>query len=111
MNNKKDIEERRECEKVVERIITGVIKRLVPQMNIVVKIKMLGREDYIINMSRQTTLHEFTDLGINPNEDNIYNYMDISINKIALRKPELSHIVNKLLDDIEIRLEEIRKNE
>jgi len=108
--NSEDNEERRKCERMLEKVLNGMVNRLVPYMKVNVKVKMLGRDDFKIRMSTQTTLHQYGDIGIEPNLDEMYDYMDISINKTLLTNPDIGGVVSKLIDEIEIKLDSKRLN-
>ena len=50
--NREDNEERIKCQRMLEKVLTGVVSRLVPYMNVSVNMKMIGREHYTIAVSR-----------------------------------------------------------
>ena len=109
--NREDNEERRNCQRMLEKVLTGVVSRLVPYMNVSVKMKMIGREHYTIAVSRQTTLHEYGDIGVQPPEGEKYDYLDIAISKTLLNNPDIGGIVGKLIDDIEVKMEHLRQKD
>lgn len=109
--NREDNEERKNCERMIEKVMSSVVSRFVPYMNVGVKVKMLGRDDYTISISRQTTLHEYGDIGIESNTDEMYNHLDISINKKVLSNPEIGTVISDLINDIEEKMDFIRLND
>tara|TARA_R100000908_G_scaffold57181_1_gene32867 strand:- start:58 stop:390 length:333 start_codon:yes stop_codon:yes gene_type:complete len=109
--NREDNEERRNCQRMLEKVLTGVISRLVPYVNVNVNVKMIGRDNYTISLSRQTTLHEYGDIGIQPPEDEKYDYLDIAINRTLLNNPDIGRIVGHLIDDIEVKMEHLRQKD
>jgi len=109
--NREDNEERRNCQRMLEKVLTGVVSRLVPYMNVNVKMKMTGRDNYTISLSRQTTLHEYGDIGVQAPEDEKYDYLDIAINKTLLNNPDIGSIVGNLIDDVEVKMEHLRQKD
>lgn len=102
------MKERSDCEKVATRIIEGVLRHMVPFMKVDVRTAMIGEKPFDIRVSRQTTLHDFMELGIARNEDEIYQHLDVSINKRILLDPDMSEQIVNLLNQVEMKLEQIR---
>ena len=109
--NREDNEERKNCERMLERLTVGVLSRFVPYMNVNVKISMLGRDDYKLRISRQTTLHEYGDIGVSPTNDENYHYLDVSLNKTILTNPNIGDIMVRLIDDLEEKVDYLRQTE
>ena len=103
--------ERRNCERMLERVISGVITRFVPHMNITVRVVLMGRDDYKMRFSRQTTLHEYADIGIEPNDEAKLDYLDVQLNRTLLSNPDIGEVVTKLIDDLEIKMMRIRQSD
>lgn len=93
-----------DCEKLATRIIQAMVQHKVPSMKVEVRVAMLGQEPFALRFSEQTTLHDFMELGIERNEDEIYKYLDISINKRLLLDPTIGDKVFDLLDNIDKKL-------
>ena len=93
-----------DCEKMATRIIQAMVQHKVPSMKVEVKVAMIGKDPFTLRFSEQTTLHDFMELGIERNDDEIYKYLDISINKRLLRDPDIGTKVFDLLDNIDDRL-------
>tara|TARA_R100000988_G_scaffold89498_1_gene52940 strand:- start:6085 stop:6417 length:333 start_codon:yes stop_codon:yes gene_type:complete len=109
--NREDNEERRNCQRMLEKVLTGVVSRLVPYMNVNVSMKMIGREHYTIALSRQTTLHEYGDIGVQPPEGEKHDYLDIAISKTLLNNPDIGGIVSDMIDDVEVKMEHLRQKD
>ena len=103
-------EERKNCDRMLEKVMTGVLSRFVPYMNVKVMVKMLGRDDYTIHTTKQTTLHDYGDIGIEPSTDDIYDYLDVSINKTLLSNPNIGEKMSNLIDALEIRMDNLRQD-
>tara|TARA_R100001510_G_C7589878_1_gene159947 strand:+ start:413 stop:751 length:339 start_codon:yes stop_codon:yes gene_type:complete len=107
-----EIEERKErkkCERMLERVVSGVITRFAPDMNTTVRVMLLGREDYKMRVSRQTTLHEYADIGIAPNVEAKLDYLDVQLNRTLLDNPNIGEVITRMIDDLEIKMMRIRQ--
>tara|TARA_Y100000004_G_scaffold13684_1_gene14614 strand:- start:6850 stop:7179 length:330 start_codon:yes stop_codon:yes gene_type:complete len=102
---------RNECENVLKRVIEGVVRNRLTDMHVHVYVSMCGDKDFIVQRSRQTTLSEFMDLGVEPNEDEMYQHLTITINKSVVHSPKLPDIVIKLLNQVDIHTLEYRKEQ
>ena len=87
-----------DCEKLAMRIIQAMIQHKVPSMKVEVRVAMIGPEPFAVRFSEQTTLHDFMELGIERNDDEIYKHLDISVNKRLLLDPNIGEQVFNLLD-------------
>ena len=103
--------ERRNCERMLEKVVTGVITRFVPHMNITVRVILLGREDYKMRFSRQTTLHEYADIGIEVNDEAKLDYLDVQLNRTLLSNPDIGEVITRMIDDLEIKMMRIRQSD
>jgi hypothetical protein len=93
-----------DCEKIAKRIIQAMVQHKVPSMKVEVRVAMIGPEPFLVRFSEQTTLHDFMELGIERNDDEIYKHLDISINKRLLLKPDIGEHLVDLLDKIDKKL-------
>ena len=103
--------ERRNCERMLEKVVTGVITRFVPHMNITVRVILLGREDYKMRFSRQATLHEYADIGIEVNDEAKLDYLDVQLNRTLLSNPDIGEVITRMIDDLEIKMMRIRQSD
>ena len=114
MDNKgveRNMNDMREKQNKTERAIITVVETVLQRMmsdlaEVRVSIGLLGNEDYKIRKWRQTTLHEFADLGIEPPKKTNLIFLDISINRLMLK--EIDSIVLKLMDAMDEIADEIR---
>ena len=109
-----EIEERKErknCERMLERVVHGVLTRFVPHMNVSVKVGMLGRADYEMRVSRQMTLHDYADIGIAPNDEAKLDYLDVQLNRTMITNPDIGDVIVKLIDELEIKMMRIRQSD
>ena len=92
---------RNECENIVKRMLEAVLDYQTDSMKVNVYIGLCGEKEFVINKSRQTTLHEYGDIGIEPNEDEMLHQLNITLNKKLIHHPELGDVVKKILDKVE----------
>lgn len=100
--------ERSDCEKVIVRMLEAILNYTVPNMKVKVIMGMCGNKPFTIQYTKQMTLHDYTDIGVSRNEDELYNHLDITINKTIVTDPEIGKIVCSLLDAVERKTEQFR---
>jgi len=100
--------ERSDCEKVIVRILEAILNYTVSDMKVKVVMGMCGNSPFRVQYSKQTTLHDYADIGISRNEDEMYNHLDITINKAIVTDPEIGKIICSLLDAVERKTEQFR---
>lgn len=100
--------ERSDCEKVIVRILEAILNYTVQNMKVKVVIGMCGNNPFRVQYTKQMTLHDYTDIGISRNEDEMYNHLDIIINKAVITDPEIGKIICNLLDAVERKTEQFR---
>ena len=95
----------------IERAIIAIVETVLQRMmvglaEVRVSIGLLGNEDYKIRKWRQTTLHEFADIGIEPPKRSNLIFLDITINRLVLS--DISSVTLKLMDAVDEIADEIR---
>ena len=102
---------KREKQNKIERAIIAIVETVLQRMmvglaEVRVSIGLLGNEDYKIRKWRQTTLHEFADIGIEPPKRSNLIFLDITINRLVLS--DISSVTLKLMDAVDEIADEIR---
>jgi len=100
--------ERSDCEKVVARLLNGILGYTVPNMKVKVVVGMCGDKPFIIQQSKQKTLHDYADIGVRRNEEEKYDHLDITLNKTIIVDPDIGSIVCSLLDAVERKTDQFR---
>ena len=102
---------KREKQNKIERAIIAIVETVLQRMmvglaEVRVSIGLLCNEDYKIRKWRQTTLHEFADIGIEPPKRSNLIFLDITINRLVLS--DISSVTLKLMDAVDEIADEIR---
>ena len=102
---------KRERQNKTERAIVAIIETVLQRMmyglaEVRISIGLLGKDEFKIRKWRQTTLHEFADLGIKPPKESALIFLDITINRLELN--EIGSVMIKLMDAIDEVADEIR---
>ena len=102
---------KREKQNKIERAIIAIVETVLQRMmvglaEVRVSIGLLGKKDYKIRKWRQTTLHEFADIGIEPPKRSNLIFLDITINRLVLS--DISSVTLKLMDAVDEIADEIR---
>ena len=102
---------KRDKQNKIERAIIAIVETVLQRMmvglaEVRVSIGLLGNEDYKIRKWRQTTLHEFADIGIEPPKRSNLIFLDITINRLVLS--DISSVTLKLMDAVDEIADEIR---
>lgn len=100
--------ERSDCEKVIVRILEAILNYTVPNMKVKVIVSMCGNKPFVVQHTKQMSLHDYSDIGISRNEEEMYNHLDVTINKAIIADPDIGKIVCSLLDAVEIKTEQFR---
>jgi len=106
MNTKR--ERQNKAERAIVAIVEAVLQRMMYGLaEVRIGIGLLGKDDFKIRKWRQTTLHEFADLGIEPpKESGNLIFLDVTINRLVLN--EIGSVIIKLMDAIDEVADEIR---
>lgn len=100
-------ERQNKAESAIVAIVEAVLQRMMYNLaEVRVSIGLLGKDDFKIRKWRQTTLHEFADLGIEPPKQSALIFLDITINRLILN--EIGPVMIKLMDAVDEIADEIR---
>tara|TARA_R100000008_G_C3568309_1_gene160463 strand:+ start:829 stop:1146 length:318 start_codon:yes stop_codon:yes gene_type:complete len=100
--------ERSDCEKVIVRMLEGILGHMVPNMKVKVVIGMCGNKPFTLRQTKQMTLHDYADIDISRNDEELYQHLDITLNKTVVGDPDIGSIVCDLFDTIEAKTDQFR---